>query len=154
MDTREKVHGSPFIVQILLRVKSSMPNGIWIGSCSPSMLINQEHVQPLGVEVAQNFLCFVPTTRTEGEFAKGYMSHHGCGLEGMRKRFVAVSAFSYRKFIENPLSHFSKGSLANRLKLFIPEAILDLPESGKGSSPVIAIILCLHDCARFRTGQR
>lgn len=41
-------------------------DGIWIGSCSPSMFINQEHVGPLGLEVAPEALRFVPTTRTEG----------------------------------------------------------------------------------------
>ena len=31
-------------------------DGIWIGSCSPSRFINQEHVGPLGLEVAPDFL--------------------------------------------------------------------------------------------------
>ncbi|MEA3232769.1 MAG: hypothetical protein U9Q05_13525, partial [Thermodesulfobacteriota bacterium] len=44
-------------------------DGIWVGSCSPSLFINQEHVGPLGLEVAPEALRFVPTTRTEGACA-------------------------------------------------------------------------------------
>ena len=44
-------------------------DGIWIGACSPSMFVNQEHVAPLGLEVAPEALRFVPTTRTEGACA-------------------------------------------------------------------------------------
>ncbi len=192
-------------------------DGIWIGSCSPSMFVNQEHVGPLGLEVAPEFLRFVPTTRTEGacasssvalynalfgiesgrfrrvlvigvekmsllatpdvthtlacssywpeegatgmtfpglfaEYAKGYMAHYGYTREELQKMFAAVSALSYRNGIENPLAHFSKGGPADRLKLFSPEAILNLPESGKGSNPVIASPLRLHDCSLISDG--
>ena len=41
-------------------------DGIWIGACSPSLFVNQEHVGPLGVEVAPKEFRFLPTTRTEG----------------------------------------------------------------------------------------
>ncbi len=44
-------------------------DGIWMGSCSPSMFLNQEHVAPLGLEVAPEDLRFVHTTRTEGACA-------------------------------------------------------------------------------------
>lgn len=192
-------------------------DGIWIGSCSPSRFINQEHVGPLGLEVAPAFLRFIPTTRTEGacasssialynaifglesgrfrrvlvigvekmsllptagvtltlacssywpeegamgmtfpglfaEYAKGYMKHYGYSLEKVQKMFAAVSALSYRNGIENPLAHFSKGGAADRLKLFTPEAILSLPETGKGSNPVIAAPLRLHDCSLISDG--
>ena len=192
-------------------------DGIWIGSCSPSKFINQEHVGPLGLEVAPDFLRFVPTTRTEGacasssialynavfgvesgrfnrvlvigvekmsllatpdvthalacssywpeegakgitfpglfaEYAKGYMAHYGYRLEELQKMFAAVSALSYRNGIENPLAHFSKGGPADRLKLFTPEAILNLPESGKGGNPLIADPLRLHDCSLISDG--
>src|SRR4030042_2643474 len=40
-------------------------DGIWIGSCSPSMFINQEHVGPLGLEVGPDIFPFFSTTRTE-----------------------------------------------------------------------------------------
>lgn len=192
-------------------------DGIWIGSCSPSMFINQEHVGPLGLEVAPDLLRFVPTTRTEGacasssvalynavfavesgrfrrvlvigvekmsllstpevthalacssywpeegaagmtfpglfaEYAKGYMSHYGFRREELQRMFAAVSALSYRNGIENPLAHFSKGGPADRLNLFTPEAILSLPETGKGSNPVIADPLRLHDCSLISDG--
>jgi acetyl-CoA C-acetyltransferase len=192
-------------------------DGIWIGSCSPSLFINQEHVGPLGLEVAPDDLRFVPTTRTEGacasssialynalfgiesgrfrrvlvigvekmsllptpevthalacssywpeegargmtfpglfaEYAKGYMAHYGYRLQELQKMFAAVSALSYRNGIENPLAHFSKGGPSDRLKLFTPEAILDLPETGKGSNPVIADPLRLHDCSLISDG--
>ena len=192
-------------------------DGIWIGTCSPSMFINQEHVGPLGLEVAPDFLRFIPTTRTEGacasssvalynaifgiesgrfrrvlvigvekmsllptaevthalacssywpeegamgmtfpglfaEYAKGYMRQYQYSLEEIQKMFAAVSALAYRNGIENPLAHFSKGGPADRLKLFTPEAILNLPSAGKGSNPVIADPLRLHDCSLISDG--
>lgn len=192
-------------------------DGIWIGSCSPSKFINQEHVGPLGLEVAPDDLRFVPTTRTEGacasssvalynalfglesgrfrralvigvekmsllptsevthtlacssywpeegalgmtfpglfaEYAKGYMRHYGYRLAELQRMFAAVSALAYRNGIENPLAHFSKGGPADRLKLFTPEAILNLPPTGKGSNPVIADPLRLHDCSLISDG--
>jgi len=198
-------------------LESADIDGIWIGSCSPSLFINQEHVGPLGLEVAPDDLRFVPTTRTEGacasssialynalfgiesgrfrrvlvigvekmsllptpevthtlacssywpeegargmtfpglfaEYAKGYMANYGYRLEELQKMFAAVSALSYRNGIENPLAHFSKGGPSDRLKLFTPEAILNLPEAGKGSNPVIADPLRLHDCSLISDG--
>jgi acetyl-CoA C-acetyltransferase len=192
-------------------------DGIWIGTCSPSMFINQEHVGPLGLEVAPDFLRFIPTTRTEGacasssvalynaifgiesgrfrrvlvigvekmsllptaevthalacssywpeegamgmtfpglfaEYAKGYMRQYKYSLEEIQKMFAAVSALAYRNGIENPLAHFSKGGPADRLKLFTPKAILNLPSTGKGSNPVIADPLRLHDCSLISDG--
>ncbi len=192
-------------------------DGIWIGSCSPSKFINQEHVGPLGLEVAPDDLRFVPTTRTEGacasssvalynavfgvesgrfrrvlvigvekmsllptadvthtlacssywpeegargmtfpglfaEYAKGYMQHYGYRSDEIRNMFAAVSALAYRNGIENPLAHFSKGGPADRLNLFTPEAILQLPETGKGSNPMIADPLRLHDCSLISDG--
>jgi len=192
-------------------------DGIWIGACSPSMFINQEHVGPLGLEVAPDELRFVPTTRTEGacasssialynalygiesgrfrrvlvigvekmsllstpdvthtlacssywpeegaagmtfpglfaEYAKGYMAHYDYSLDETQRMLAAVSALAYRNGIENPLAHFSKGGPADRLKLFTPEAILNLPASGKGGNPVIADPLRLHDCSLISDG--
>jgi acetyl-CoA C-acetyltransferase len=192
-------------------------DGIWIGSCSPSRFVNQEHVGPLGLEVAPDFLRFVPTTRTEGacasssialynaifgvesgrfhrvlvigvekmsllstpevthtlacssywpeegaagmtfpglfaEYAKGYMAHYGYDLATLKKMLAAISALAYRNGIENPLAHFGKGGPADRLKLFTPESILDLPESGKGSNPLVAPPLRLHDCSLISDG--
>lgn len=192
-------------------------DGVWIGTCSPSRFINQEHVGPLGLEVAPEQFRFLPTTRTEGacasssialynaifaiesgrydrilvigvekmslldtpgvtnalacssywpeegasgvtfpglfaEYAKGYMDHYRYSLEDIQRMFAAVSALSYSNGMENPLAHFSKGSPADRLKLFTPEAILDLPDKGKGSNPTIAHPLRLHDCSLISDG--
>ena len=192
-------------------------DGIWIGSCSPSMFINQEHVGPLGLEVAPEALRFVPTTRTEGacasssvslynavygiesgrfkralvigvekmnllstkdmthvlacsshwpsegakgmtfpglfaEYAKGYQAHYGYSEEELRKMLAAVSALCYRNGLENPLAHFGKGSPPDRMGLTTPEAILSLPDGGKGGNPPIAPPLRLHDCSLVTDG--
>lgn len=192
-------------------------DAIWIGSCSPSKFINQEHVAPLGLEVAPDDLKFVPTFRTESacasssvalynaafgvesgrfkrvlvigiekmnllttkevthvlacssywpdegargmtfpglfaELAKGYMGYHNYSLEQMQEMFAYVSALSYKNGFENPLAHFSKGGPPQRLGLDDPQKILDLPETGKGSNPMIAYPLRLHDCSLVSDG--
>jgi acetyl-CoA C-acetyltransferase len=86
------------------------------------------------------------------EYAKGYRAHYGYSREELQRMFAAVSALSYRNGIENPLAHFSKGGPADRLKLFTPQAIMDLPASGKGSNPMIADPLRLHDCSLISDG--
>ena len=192
-------------------------DGIWIGSCSPSKFINQEHVAPLGLEVAPDDMKFIPTTRTEAacasssvalynavfaiesgrfkrvlvigvekmnllstpdvthvlacssfwpdegahgmtfpglfaELAKGYMAHHNYSIEQMQKMFAHISALSYKNGFENPLAHFTKGAPPHRLGLDDPKKILDLPETGKGSNPMIAYPLRLHDCSLVSDG--
>lgn len=192
-------------------------DGIWIGSCSPSQFVNQEHVAPLGLEVAPEAMKFIPAMRTEGacasssvalynaafavetgrfqrvlvigvekmnllttpevthvlacssfwpeegangmtfpglfaELAKGYMAHHNYSLEQIQEMFAHVSALSYRNGFENPLAHFSKGGPPQRLGLGDPEKILALPESGKGSNPMIAYPVRLHDCSLVSDG--
>ncbi|UCD31486.1 MAG: hypothetical protein JSV38_11915, partial [Desulfobacterales bacterium] len=173
-------------------------DGIWIGACSPSLFVNQEHVGPLGLEVAPEAFRFVPTTRAEGacasssvalynaiygiesgrfkrvlvigvekmsllnttevthvlacsshwpsegskgmtfpglfaEYAKGYQAHYRFSDEELRKMLATVSALCYRNGFENPLAHFSKGSPPDRLGLTTAQAIIDLPDEGKGS---------------------
>ncbi len=192
-------------------------DGIWMGSCSPSMFLNQEHVGPLGLEVAPEDLRFVHTTRTEGacasssvalynaiygvesgrfkrvlvigvekmnllptremthvlacsshwpsegsqgmtfpglfaEYAKGYQAHYGFSDEELRRMLASVSALCYRNGIHNPLAHFGKGSPPDRMNLTTAEAILDLPDEGKGSNPMIAPPLRLHDCSLVTDG--
>ncbi len=192
-------------------------DGIWIGSCSPSLFINQEHVGPLGLEVAPEAMRFIPTTRTEGacasssvalynalygiesgrfkrvlvigvekmnllstkdmthvlacsshwptegakgmtfpglfaEYAKGYKKHYDFSDDELRQMLAAVSALCYRNGIENPLAHFGKGSPPDRMGLTAAEAILNLPDQGKGSNPMIAPPLRLHDCSLVTDG--
>ena len=40
-------------------------DGIWLGSCSPSLFTNQEHIAPWAIESDPKALRFVPCTRTE-----------------------------------------------------------------------------------------
>ena len=192
-------------------------DGIWMGSCSPSMFLNQEHVAPLGLEVAPEDLRFVHTTRTEGacasssvalynaiyavesgrfrrvlvigvekmnllptgemthvlacsshwpsegsqgmtfpglfaEYAKGYQAQYKFSGDELRHMLAAVSALCYRNGIQNPLAHFGKGSPPDRMNLTTPEAILNLPDQGKGSNPMIAPPLRLHDCSLVTDG--
>ena len=192
-------------------------DGIWIGACSPSLFVNQEHVAPLGLEVAPEEFRFLPTTRTEGacasssvalynaawaiesgrfrcvlvigvekmtllstketthtlacssfwpeegsrgvtfpglfaEYAKGYRKHYNYSAEELRRMLAAVSALCYRNGLENPLAHFGKGSPPDRLGLTTAEAILNLPDEGKGANPLIADPLRLHDCSLISDG--
>ena len=192
-------------------------DGIWTGSCSPSMFVNQEHVAPLGLEAAPEALRFVHTTRTEGacasssvalynaiygvesgrfkralvigvekmnllhtremthalacsshwpsegakgmtfpglfaEYAKGYQQHYQFSDEELRSMLAAVSALCYRNGIQNPLAHFGKGSPPDRMGLTTAEAILALPDGGKGGNPMIAPPLRLHDCSLVTDG--
>lgn len=192
-------------------------DGIWVGACSPSLFVNQEHVAPLGLEVAPEEFRFLPTTRTEGacasssvalynaawaiesgrfqcvlvigvekmsllstqdtthtlacssywpeegsrgitfpglfaEYAKGYQKHYNYSLDELRQMLAAVSALGYRNGLKNPLAHFGKGSPADRYGLTTAEAILNLPESGKGSNPMIFDPLRLHDCSLISDG--
>jgi len=192
-------------------------DGIWIGSCSPSLFVNQEHVAPLGLEVAPDEFRFLPTSRTEGacasssvalynaawaiesgrfqrvlvigvekmtllstketthtlacssfwpeegsrgmtfpglfaEYAKGYMRHYSYSLDDLRQMLAAVSALCYKNGVKNPLAHFGKGSPPDRMELFTADAILNLPEEGKGANPIIADPLRLHDCSLITDG--
>ena len=192
-------------------------DGIWLGSCSPSMFVNQEHDAPLALEIAPNDLRFVHTTRTEGacasssialynaifgvesgrfkrvlvigvekmnlldtkgtthalacsshwpsegargmtfpglfaEYAKGYMKHYNYSLEEFRKMLATVSALMYKNGVENPLAQFSKGGPPDKMQLFTAEAILNLPSEGKGSNPMVADPLRLHDCSLISDG--
>ena len=86
------------------------------------------------------------------EYAKGYMAHYRYSLEDLRRMLAAVSALCYRNGVLNPLAHFGKGSPPDRRKLFTADAILNLPAVGKGSNPVIADPLRLHDCSLITDG--
>ena len=192
-------------------------DGIWLGSCSPSMFANQEHAGPLTLEIAPDDLRFVHTTRTEGacasssialynalfgvesgrfkrvlvigvekmnlldtkgtthalacsshwptegakgmtfpglfaEYAKGYMKHYNFSLEELRKMMATVAALMYKNGVENPLAHFGKGSPPDKMQLFTAEAILKMPLEGKGSNPIVADPLRLHDCSLISDG--
>ncbi len=192
-------------------------DGIWVGSCSPSLFLNQEHVGPLGVEVAPEAFRFLPTNRTEGacasssvalynavygvesgrfkrvlvigvekmnllstgemthalacsshwptegsqgmtfpglfaEYAKGYQAHYQYSNEELRRMLASVTALCYRNGVQNPLAHFGPGSPPEKMGLTTAEAILNLPDAGKGGNPLIAPPLRLHDCSLVTDG--
>lgn len=192
-------------------------DGIWIGSCSPSMFVNQEHVAPLGLEIAPEAMRFIPTFRTEAacassssalynaafavesgrfkrvlvigvekmnllstkdvthalacsshwptegamgysfpmlfaEYAKGYQAQYQLSDDMLQNMLAHVSALGYKNGLQNPLAHFGKGSLADKLGLVTAEAILGLPDEGRGSNPLIAAPLRLHDCSLVSDG--
>ena len=192
-------------------------DGIWLGTCSPSMFVNQEHAAPVALEIAPKELRFVHTTRTEGacasssvalynaifgvesgrfkrvlvigvekmnlldtkgtthalacssywptegaigmtfpglfaEYAKGYMKHYNYSPEQLRKMLAYVSALMYKNGVQNPLAHFTKGGPPDKMQLFTAEAILKMPSEGKGSNPMVADPLRLHDCSLISDG--
>ena len=192
-------------------------DAVWLGACSPSKFVNQEHVAPLAVEVAPESLRFKPMTRVEGacasssvalynaiyavesgrfdnvlvigvekmnlldtkgvthalacssywptegsrgmtfpglfaELAKSYFAHYKFDEETYRKMLAHVSALAYRNGLQNPLAHFGPGSLPEKRGLTTPQAILDLPLEGRGSNPLIAPPLRLHDCSLVSDG--
>lgn len=192
-------------------------DAIWVGSCSPSLFLNQEHVGPLALEIDPQGLLYKPTTRTEGacatsslaiynaayavaagrfrhvlaigaekmslldtqgvthalaccsywpdegadgmtfpglfaELAKAYQAKHGMSDEELRTMFAHITAQNYRNGIRNPLAHFGPGSLPDKKQLVTAEAILDLPDAGKGANIMIAPPLRLHDCSLISDG--
>jgi acetyl-CoA C-acetyltransferase len=192
-------------------------DGIWLGTCSPSMFVNQEHAAPLGLEAAPHDLRFIHTTRTEAacasssialynaifgvesgrfkrvlvigaekmnlldtkgtthalacsshwpsegshgmtfpglfaEYAKGYMKHYKYSTDELRRMLATVSALMYKNGVENPLAHFSKGGPPDKMQLFTAQAILNMPSEGKGSNPMVADPLRLHDCSLISDG--
>lgn len=83
------------------------------------------------------------------EYAKGYASHYGLEPTMFARMLASVSALNYRNGIENPLAHFGKGGVADRLGLITAEAILGLPDE---KNPIIAAPLRLHDCSLVTDG--
>lgn len=192
-------------------------DAIWVGSCSPSLFVNQEHVAPLALEIDPQGLLFKPTTRIEGacatsslaiynasyavasgrfknvlaigvekmnllgtadmshalacssywpdegsrgmtfpglfaELGKAYQEQYKLNDETLRQMLAHISASNYSNGIQNPLAHFGPGSLPDKLQLVTAEAILNLPDSGKGSNPMVAAPLRLHDCSLVTDG--
>ncbi len=195
-------------------LQASDIDAIWIGSCSPSLFVNQEHVAPLTIEVSPDDFRFLPSTRVEGacasssvavynalygiesgrykrvlvigaekmsllntkgvthtlacssywpeegasgmtfpglfaEYAKGYSRHYGFSGEQLADMLARVTALMYTNALENPLAHFGKGSLTEKLGLFTAEAIKNLPDD---KNPLIAPPLRLHDCSLVSDG--
>ncbi len=189
-------------------------DGIWVGSCSPSLFVNQEHLAPAALEAAPEEFRFLPAVRVEGacassslalhqamyavesgrfkrvlvigaekmsllntkgvthalsccsywpeegaqgmtfpglfaEFAKGYQRNYRIPSDELAEMFAELTAMMYRNASENPLAHFGKGSVPEKLGLFSREAVLALPPE---KNPVIADPLRLHDCSLISDG--
>lgn len=83
-------------------------DGIWVGSCSPSLFINQEHVGPLGLEVAPEALRFVHTTRTEGACASSSVALYNAiyGIESGRfKRALVIGVEKMNLLSTRDMTH-------------------------------------------------
>lgn len=184
-------------------------DAVWIGSCSPSRFVNQEHVAPLGVSI-DPALRFKPMTRTEAacasssvaiydaiyaveagrfrnvlvvgvekmnlldtpamtatlascsyypeegakgatfpslfaELAKAYAAHYKFTDNELRMQFAHLAALCYRNAASNPLAHVRNGPAT-------AEAILNLPDTGRGSNMMVAAPLRLHDCSLVSDG--
>lgn len=85
-------------------------------------------------------------------YAKGYQKRYGLSDDALRRMLATVAALCYRNGVKNPLAHFGPGSAVEKMKLFTADAILGLPAEGKGSNPVIADPLRLHDCSLVSDG--
>lgn len=184
-------------------------DAVWIGACSPSRFVNQEHVAPIAVGI-DPALRFKPMTRTEAacasssvaiydaayaieagrfkhvlvigvekmnlldtpamtqalatcsywpeeggkgmtfpglfaELAKAYIDRYKLSENEWRAQAAHVSALMYRNASKNPLAHVQNGPQT-------AEAILGLPDSGKGSNMMVAAPLRLHDCSLVTDG--
>ena len=85
-------------------------------------------------------------------YAKGYQAQYGLDDEMLRRMFATVAALGYKNGAENPLAHFGADGPAARAGLLTADAILALPAEGKGSNPMIADPLRLHDCSLISDG--
>ncbi len=72
-------------------------DGLWIGACSPSLFVNQEHVAPLGLEVAPKEFRFLPTTRTEGACASSSVALYNAAWAVESGRFKCVLVIGVEK---------------------------------------------------------
>ncbi len=83
------------------------------------------------------------------EYAKGYAAQYGFDRPMLAEMLATVSSLNYRNGIDNPLAHFGRGGVADRLGLMTAEAILALPDE---KNPMIAEPLRLHDCSLVTDG--
>lgn len=77
--------------------------------------------------------------------ARAYQAHHGIPDDVLRNHLASVAALCYRNAASNPLAHVRNGPAT-------AEAILALPETGRGSNLMIAPPLRLHDCSLVSDG--
>jgi acetyl-CoA C-acetyltransferase len=67
-------------------------DGVWIGSCSPSLFANQEHLAPLAMEIDPDGLAHRPMTRAEAACASSSVAFYDAlyAVEAGRCRFALV----------------------------------------------------------------
>ncbi len=79
------------------------------------------------------------------ELAKAYLAQYKYSESEFRAQLAHVAALCYRNASKNPLAHVQNGPQT-------AEAILALPDSGRGSNMMIAAPLRLHDCSLVTDG--
>ena len=72
-------------------------DAIWLGSCSPSLFVNQEHVGPLALEIDPQGLLYKPTTRTEAACATSSVAIYNAAYAVASGRFKNVLALGVEK---------------------------------------------------------
>lgn len=77
-------------------IDASDVDGAWIGSCSPSRFVNQEHIAPLGVEI-DPALRFKPMTRVEGACASSSLAFYDAVYAVESGRFKTVLVVGVEK---------------------------------------------------------
>ncbi len=86
------------------------------------------------------------------EYAKGYMKHYDISEDELKKMLAHVAGLCYSNGIKNPLAHFGPGSFIEKKGLTTAQAILDMPDEGKGANVMVAYPLRLHDCSLVSDG--
>ena len=67
-------------------------DGVWVGSCAPGLLANQEHIAAMAPEIDPNGLRFKPMTRCEDACASGSVALYNAlyAVESGRARIALV----------------------------------------------------------------
>jgi acetyl-CoA C-acetyltransferase len=79
------------------------------------------------------------------ELARAYVDHYKFSDKEFRAQLAHVAALCYRNAAANPLAQVQNGPAS-------ADAILALPETGRGSNMMIAAPLRLHDCSLVSDG--
>ncbi len=133
------------------------------GRVDTAIVIGVEKMNLLNTKLMTQALAgssYMPTEGAKGmsfpmlfaEYAKGYKEQYKLSDEELRKMLAHVSALCYSNGIKNPLAHFGPGSFIEKLGLTTADAILAMPDEGKGANVMVAPPLRLHDCSLVSDG--
>jgi len=132
-------------------------DGIWIGSCSPSLFVNQEHVGPLGLEVAPEEFRFIPTTRTEGACASSSVAIYNAldGIESGRFGRVLVIGVEKMNLLSTPdmthaLATCSYWPSEGAKGMTFPSLFAEYAKKGTRSTMVFRTRICGECSLRYR----